>query len=73
MIQIVDDLIDVKLSHVPADQHVPLREHMNEIGIKAIAQTSFGDYFDDEDKVKELRKNSMIVRMTFLYILIKIH
>ena len=38
------------------NEHIPLRQDMLAISLKAITRSSFGDYFDSDEKILEFRK-----------------
>ena len=44
-------------------EHVPLVHHMLGIAIKAITQVSFGDYFEDDEKVADFHRDFDTVSM----------
>ena len=49
LIQVSSDL-QIKWSCVGKDEHIPLRQYMLMIALKALVHTSFGvDYFKDKD------------------------
>ncbi|XP_071812073.1 cytochrome P450 20A1-like [Apostichopus japonicus] len=46
-----------KLSSTPNDDHIPLCQYSLALTIKALAQAAFGNYFKDDRKCYELKRN----------------
>lgn len=50
-----------RLSELPEMDHIPLCQNTLALTIKGLSQTSFGDFFKDDDKCHLLRHNYEIV------------
>ncbi|XP_033112330.1 cytochrome P450 20A1-like isoform X2 [Anneissia japonica] len=53
---VVDELCQ-KISSLPDTEHIPVCQYMMALALKGITQTSFGDYFKDDEKAFEFRKH----------------
>ena len=45
-----------KWKSIAKDEHIPLRQHMLAVALKSITRSSFGDYFDSDEKTFEFEK-----------------
>lgn len=58
--QIGDEIVK-KWKTIPEDEHVPAREYMLAMVLKAIMLTSFGDFFKSHKQIVEFEKAYDIV------------
>ena len=58
--QMSDELLN-KWCKFPSEEHIPLRQHMFAFSLKAILQSSYGKYFEDEREVLNFKTSFDIV------------
>lgn len=59
-VQLGEEMV-TKLSDLPEKDHIPLCQNTLALTVKGLSQTSFGDYFKDDEKCHLLRRNYEIV------------